>query len=398
MFEIRPILSALSRHKSSTLLIIMQIAITFAVVVNSISIIQQRVSLMNRDSGLKEEQIFSLNITAYAKDYDIEQNMRADLEVLRNTPGIIDAVALNSIPMSGSGSATSVANTRENFDNDVNFSTGVLWGGTHAINTLGVNLIAGRNFREDEVRFDDGTNVPTVVIVTQSLADKLFPDGDALGKQIFRGSYDVTIVGIIEHMSGFWSSWSGFNLNMILPKLETNNILIRAEKNAIPELLGSIEKVLFDRNPERVVSSMRTMSEHRARSYSSDHAMSVILWVVISLLVVITSLGIVGIVSFNISQRTKQIGTRRALGARKVDIHRYFITENILITSVALIVGTILAVAFNVYLVDAFEMTPINWYYLPIGILAMLLMGIFSVWMPAQKASNVSPAVATQNI
>ncbi len=398
MFEIRPILSALSRHKSTTLLIILQIAITFAVVVNSISIIQQRMSLMNRDSGLKEEQLLSLNITAFGKDYAIEQNMRADLELLRNTPGIIDAVALNDIPMSGSGSATSVANSRENYENDVNFSTGVLWGGTQAINTLGVNLIAGRNFREDEVRFDDGTNIPTVVIVTQSLADRLYPDGDALGKKLFRGSYDVTIVGIIKHMSGFWASWSNFDQNMILPKLETNNILIRAEKNAIPELLGSLEKILFDRNAKRVVSSMRTMPEHRARSYSSDHAMSVILWVVISLLVLITSLGIVGIVSFNISQRTKQIGTRRALGARKVDIHRYFITENLLITSVALVLGTILAVVFNVYLVDEFEMTPINWYYLPIGILTMLVMGILSVWMPAQKASKISPAVATQNI
>jgi len=65
---------------------------------------------------------------------------------------------------------------------------------------------------------------------------------------------------------------------------------------------------------------------------------------------------------------------------------------------VALIIGTSLAIGFNIYLVDEFQMTPINWYYLPLGILAMLVMGIMSVWMPAQKASNVSPAVATQNI
>ena len=175
MFEIRPILSALSRHKSSTLLIILQIAITFAVVVNSISIIQQRVSLMNRDSGLKEEQLFSLNVTAFGKDYDIERNMRSDLELLRNTPGIIDAVALNDIPMSGSGSAGGVANSLENLENDASFSTGVLWGGAHAVNTLGVNLIAGRNFREDEVKFDDGTLTPSLVLVTQSFSRSALP-------------------------------------------------------------------------------------------------------------------------------------------------------------------------------------------------------------------------------
>jgi len=266
----------------------LQIAITFAVVINSISIIEQRISLMNRESGMKEEQLFSFKITAFGQDYNIEQNMRQDLQLLRNTPGIIDAEALNDIPMSGSGSASGVANSRESYDNGSSFSTGVIWGGSHTINTLGVNLIAGRNFTPDEIKFDDGTLIPSAVIITQTLADQLYPDGGALGKKIFRGSYDVTIVGIIEHMTGFWSDWSGFDKNLIFPSLETQNIIVRAEKNAIPELMGSIEKLLFERNSNRVISQIYSMSEHRARSYGSDSAMTTILWVVIGLLIVIT--------------------------------------------------------------------------------------------------------------
>jgi len=398
MFEIRPILSALARHKSSTLLIVLQIAITFAVVINSFSIIQQRISVMNRDSGLKEEQLFSLNVTAFGKSYDSEYNMQADLELLRNTPGVIDATSLNHIPMSGSGSASGVANSRENYDNRVRISTGVIRGGTHALNTLGVKLIAGRNFRESEVTFDHYQNSPTVTIITKSLADKLYPDGSALGKKLVGSSYEVTIIGIIEHMSGFWVSWSGFDNNLISPEFETQNILIRAEKNAIPELLGSVENLLFDRNQDRVISEIHTLFEYREKSYSDDRAMSIILWIVISLLVIVTSLGIVGIVSFNINQRIKQIGTRRALGARKIDIGRYFVTENLIITSLGLTLGFVFAIGFNIYLVGTFEISPINWYYLPFGMLFMLVIGILSVWIPAQKASNVSPAVATQSI
>jgi len=162
--------------------------------------------------------------------------------------------------------------------------------------------------------------------------------------------------------------------------------------------LGGVEKILLDRNSNRVITGIRTLKEIKRRSYSDDYAMTKILWTVVILLILITLLGIVGIVSFNVNQRIKQIGTRRALGARKIDIQRYFITENILITSIGLVVGTLIAISFSMYLAQTFNIPPIDWYYYPLGIVVMLIVGVVAVWVPAQKASNVSPAVATQSI
>jgi len=156
--------------------------------------------------------------------------------------------------------------------------------------------------------------------------------------------------------------------------------------------------MLIKRNPERVIFGLRSVAEYRDSSYSGDNAMTTILWIVVILLVLITALGIVGIVSFNVNQRVKQIGTRRALGATRADILRYFLTENILITTLGLMVGTALTVAFNLYLVEHFEMTPFNWFLLPVGIVIMFAVGIISVWMPALRASRVSPALATQSV
>jgi putative ABC transport system permease protein len=116
------------------------------------------------------------------------------------------------------------------------------------------------------------------------------------------------------------------------------------------------------------------------------------------LLVAITALGIVGIVSFNVNQRIKQIGTRRALGATRTDILRYFVTENVLITTLGLFVGTLLTISFNVYLVQQYNMPSFDWYLIPVGIFIMFAVGLISVMMPAVKASKVSPAVATQSI
>ncbi|MBV1910316.1 MAG: ABC transporter permease [Kangiellaceae bacterium] len=403
MFEIKPILSALLRHKSSTLLIILQIAITFAVVVNGTSIIKQRMDLMSRDTGLVNDKLITLNINSFGKNSDQESNIRADLELLRSLPGVVDAAPMNQIPLSGSGDSSGVAVSQEAHDNQEVTGAGMYRGDSHMLNTLGVKLVAGRLFSEDEVTYTSERPDVKALIITQSLADNLFPNGDALGKLLyFGGGIQVPIVGIVEHMSGSWVSWSSFDNNVLMPMVQLQNFrryLIRAEdKQAANHLLGEVEKLLIERNRERVVTGVRSMDELIERAYSDDSAMMTILWIVVILLVLITALGIVGIVSFNVNQRIKQIGTRRALGATKADILRYFVTENLLITSLGLFVGIMMTVGFNVFLADQFEMPEFNWALIPIGTLIMFVIGIVSVWLPAQRASKVSPAIATQSI
>jgi len=401
MLEIRPILSALTRHKSSTFLMILQIAITFAVVINSISIIKQRLDLMNRDTGLAESEMIAFNISPFGENYDLEHNFKADIELLRNTPGVIDALVTNMVPISGSGSSSTVSATEDDANNDEDRGAGFFRGDSHILNTFGLKLASGRNFKPNEIVYSQTFVEPKVVMITQSLADKLYPKNDALGNQIYFWGTSATIVGIIEKLAGPWPSTTQFMDNLIQPIISLSNfnrIIVRIEKSLVSEMLVSVEKTLLARNANRVISNVRSLDEIKRRSYSDDYAMTKILWSVVILLISITLLGIIGIVSFNVNQRIKQIGTRRALGARKIDIQRYFITENILITSMGLVVGTLIAIVFSLYLAQTFSIPQIDWYYYPLGTLVMLLVGISAVWVPAQRASNVSPAVATQSI
>ena len=401
--EIRPIFSALLRHKSSALLIILQIALTFAVLVNSISIINQRLALMARESGLDEQQLVTLNISVFGKNYDFEQNIRADVELLRKTPGVVDAIAINQVPLSGSGDSGLISSSQENFDNFIQVGAGFFSSDSHLLNTLGVTLISGRDFTEEEVEYTSDRPNAKVVIITQSLARKLFGDASPLGKKVFLGGdLQPVVIGVIEKMLGSWVHNPIVEDNILFPYVALSGfkrILIRTEnKAATEEMLGKVEQLLNNRNDQRVIFRVRSLTELRKHSYSQDIAMSKILWLVISLLVLLTALGIVGIVSFNINQRTKQIGTRRALGATQFDIQRYFITENILLSIVGLTLGAVLAILFNIYLVDSYAMSPLDWYLIPYGIILMTLVGIASVWYPAKKASNISPAIATQSI
>ena len=401
MLELKPILNSLKQHKSATLLTILQIAITFAVVVNAISIINQRLDLMARDSGLAESEMLAFNINPFGEGYDIEHNYKADMAMLRSMPGVIDAVITNAVPMSGSGSNTDVAESQRKFDDRQRLASGIFRGDNHFLNTFGIKLLSGRNFTQDEVIYTKEFANPNVVLITKSLADKVYTDGSPLGKQIYFWGINATVIGIIETMAGPWPSSSIFMDNLIHPVMALNNfgrVVVRVEETEMQNLLGEVEKKLLDRNPNRVITAIRSIKEIKKRSYSSDYAMTQILWIVISLLVLITSLGIVGIVSFNVSQRTKQIGIRRALGATKTDIMGYFITENILITGFGIFIGAVTTVLLNSYLVSDFQLTAVHWSYIPIGAIVMLSTGILSVWAPARKASRVSPSVATQAI
>jgi len=119
---------------------------------------------------------------------------------------------------------------------------------------------------------------------------------------------------------------------------------------------------------------------------------------VITLLIGLTALVIVGLSSFHVTQRTKQIGTRRALGARKIDIIKQFMLENWLITSAGAILGIGLTVLVAYWLEVSFESPRLDWRYLPGGILTLWVLSSLAAMEPARRAASVPPAVATRSV
>jgi len=126
--------------------------------------------------------------------------------------------------------------------------------------------------------------------------------------------------------------------------------------------------------------------------------MAIILSIVISLLIGLTALVIVGLSSFHVTQRTKQIGTRRALGARRIDIVRQFMLENWLITTAGAALGIILTVIVAYWLEVSFELQRLDWRYLPAGIVTLWVLSSLAVLEPARRAASVPPAVATRSV
>jgi putative ABC transport system permease protein len=115
-------------------------------------------------------------------------------------------------------------------------------------------------------------------------------------------------------------------------------------------------------------------------------------------LLVVTALGIVGLASFWVQQRTKQIGVRRALGATRGQILRYFQTENFLLASVGIALGMAMAYGINLLLMQHYELARLPAIYLPIGAITLWVLGQIAVFGPARRAAAVPPAVATRSV
>jgi putative ABC transport system permease protein len=401
--EIRPIFSALMRSKVSMILIGVQVAMTLAIVCNALFIIGQRLDHMNRPSGMNEADTFIMSSSGFGEGFNAQAAIREDLATLRQLPGVANATSSNSVPMSNGGWGEGLSLQPNQKTSTAGTTIYIV--DEQALDTFGVKLVAGRNFKAEEIketRFGDRLR-PASIIITRALATKLFPDSDALGKTVYISEDSPSlIVGIVEHTQQPWMDSDEVDNSTFVPTYmpygNTTRYLVRAEPGRRDEVMKMAEQKLAESNTSRIVGRLRTMEEVRNEAYAGDHAMAVILGAVIIALLTVTALGIVGMASFWVAQRTRQIGTRRALGASRRDILRYFQTENFLITTLGLIAGGILAYAFSLWMMQSYQSPRLPWYYVPIGFLCLWALGQLAVLGPAMRASRVPPAVATRSV
>ena len=401
--EFGPIWRAMMRNKGGYLLIALQIAVTMAVMVNAIAIMQERSIKMARPSGIDEANTFSLVSVGFKPDMEEKALIQEDLDLLRNMPGVVNAVETNSFPLRQGGWSEGLH--REPGVGKSVSSSAIYFVDEHGLETFALNLIDGQNFSPEQVVWDsDGDDFwPATVIITQALAEDLYPDheGSYVGQTFwFNDDNPANVVGVVERLQAPWPTWTGVERSMLVPlrrESEFARYVVRTEPGYRDEVLADAEELLSGSNKERIIRGVETATDARKMAYLGDGAMIKMLSFIVILLTCITGLGIVGLASFSVARRTRQIGIRRALGATKPAIVRYFMLENFLVSSVGIITGGILAVALNVVMVQAFALTPLAWYIIPVAMLVLWIVGQAAVAGPARKASGISPAIATRS-
>jgi putative ABC transport system permease protein len=415
--EIGPIASSIFRNRTGPILICLQIALTLALVVNSLFIIQLQMEKISRPLGTDIDNTAIFNVALVDPLDDMEPFIKNDLDEIRRIPGIIDATFLSQPLHAGGGSDNGYRPVLEP-NNDLIRNASFNEVDEHGLNALGVELLYGRNFRADEVLFsapNAQVGASEVVLVTESLAKDLFPDietADVVGKIIYRGEADTTpseIIGIMADVAAHWINYdsefaerSAYNF-MLLPVVQTWNgeghyYVFRTEPGAQDRLMAAVTDKLYEINPDRLLFDPTTQGEIVRRSHEGRRAIATILGVISALMVLITAFGIVGLASFTVNQRTRQIGTRRALGAKKRDILRYFLVENVMLTTIGVLLGSAMAYGIHLFLFSIMHIPRMSFALIPVGVVVLYILGFLAVIGPARRATRVAPAVASRAV
>lgn len=402
--NIRPLLSALRRSPAGAILVTLQVAITLAVLVNATWIVQQRIEQIEAPTGFDTQDTFAIDIGSLSSRFNVAQAESEDLTYLRSLPGVAAATATFGIPLTGYGSFGTHFWAQPGRGGRT-AHTNILAADEQTLGTLGVSLVAGRNFRPAEFQaYVPGKHIqPAEIILTESLAHALFPRGSALGKTIYNGSSaPLTVIGITRDFIGAVGSSATPYYTALVPVAPGEGgfyaLLVRTRPGRRDAILSAAEQHIGASHREGVINTTMTLAAAKEAFETNNRNMVIFLSVVTALMLAVCCLGIFGLTTFNVGSRTRHIGTRRAVGARRSDIVMHFMVENALILSAGALLGSMLALAIGAWLTARYSLPRLDLAYLLAGVTVLWVIGQLAAWQPARRAARVPPSVATRTV
>jgi len=401
--QLRHVLAALPRHKLICLLVVVEIAVAFAILCNAIFVIRERVGQMRIDTGIAENRLIYVHNDGVGEENNaplVERNLLA----LRGLAGVESAVAMFPLPLEN----TSI-NFRPWLTPDMKLrgpAVGMFVGTPGYLDALGLKIVQGRDFSDAEYDGVDQTlkTLSPAVIVTRDLADKLWPRQNPIGKKFWRSpSRGYTVVGVVERLGrGYLRKDFVPEYSAMFPVKPVSFVsalyVMRVAPPDRDRLVRESSDLLLKLNPDMLIDAKGSYTDMRADYFRQDTSLVWLLALVCLAMLLVTALGIAGLANFWVQQRRRSIGIRRAIGASRGDILRYFQAENFLIVGFGIGLGVLLAFVLNLVLMQHYELPRLPLAYLPVGALALWMLGQFAVLGPALRAAAVPPVVATRSV
>jgi putative ABC transport system permease protein len=402
--EFRPIFLSIKHNKAIALLVIIQVAITLTVLSGSLLMTTATLKEWNLPSGIPHDNIISAVPQFYDLDVDVRQSVVDDLARIKALPEVINASPITQRPFDARGRQKVYLEATEEAQE---YDTNIFTGDANLPEVLQLSLIEGRFFREDEVvtgSDQERSSSPPIVMISEDMAKVLFPNNDALGKTIWleKGGSPAQIIGVYSNfMNGEELNYYGQSYRTIIQPLVTwqnrqdPNYLIRVKQGTALGLLESIRNQLY-KTDGRYVNQVEVLTRTQKRMYDGRGSHAIMMLVISFILLLITAFGMAGLVSFLVTQRQKQIGTRRALGATKWDVVRYFMLENGILTTIGIVIGLVLSILFTFVLTEDSGINILDMSYIFGTAFFIILINQLAVYLPAKKAANVAPAIVTR--
>jgi putative ABC transport system permease protein len=381
--------------------VIVEIALALVLLVGAGLLLRSFLRLQSVETGFNARNVLTMRVALPGRVYDqdgkIVNFFNRAVEGLQALPGVESAGAVNFLPFAGPGAVTGFrVDGRPEPPPDRRMITGVSVTDQNFFRTLQIPLKRGRLFTEQETG-----EMRHVVLINEALARKYFPNEEQLGKPIMiglrNGNTPSEIIGVVGDVkqAGFdreaepMAYWP-------IPKstYRTMTFVIRAKSEA-NALAPAARDVIRSLDAQQPVADVRTLESLLGSSIARQRFNTLLLAVFAMLALLLSAIGVYGVMAYSVAQRTQEIGIRVALGARSRDVLKLVVGQGMKLALTGVVIGLIGALALtrlmSNLLFDVSATDPLTFIIVATLLIAAALV---ACWIPARRATKVDPMVA----
>jgi putative ABC transport system permease protein len=379
--------------------VVSQVALSLLLLVSAGLLIRSFDKLLRVEVGFKTERLLTLEYrlprTKYKEPVTQWNFHRQVVERLQEVPGVQSASLVRGLPFSGNGGTTNIVlPDREpppkGMEPEVMFNTAM----PNYFETIGIPLIKGRLFGNQ-----DQANTPAVVVINQTMARRFWPNQDPLGKQVkfAQDGSTATVVGVVGDAKHYWleeeqepQMYDAYSQD---PGLFAT-VVIRTTVEPL-SLTEPVRQAIWKVDADQPMWKIRTVEFLVNRSTADRKFLMALMGIFASLALVLTIIGLYGVISYLVNQRTQEIGIRMALGAQTRDIMRMVLKQGMVLVLTGVALGLAAAwmltrlMARLLYQVSATD--PLT--FATIALL-LITVALLACYIPARRATKVDPLVA----
>lgn len=404
MFHFGPIVRALLQRKLHVFLMVIQLSIVTAIFSTFVDAVKTTYDITKIDSGIAEHEMFAITVRPI-KAYLTYDKVQRDLQAIKQLPYVESVSAMRWSPLSFFAEAISVRT-------EASKESSAIWvhnakSTPEVMNTLKLPIIAGRNFNYSDMALVKTGDIKgaSVVIITNRLAETLFGSANqAVGKFLYEGDEIREIIGVSQDWWGFMRASDGSReLTIFRPQhdefSEEYRYLIRVQNNSMRNAVVEQATALVSKfHDNHLLLWVEKIDESRAAIDAPNIIYAWMMLVMLVVLAIVVAFAVSAQTFFSITQRFKQLGIRRALGATQRDIMIHIQTENMLVCFLGLLVGFPFSIAVSSVVMAVAGGLPVASWCIAASCGLLIAICFLSAHIPLKKMANISPCVATRSL
>ena len=385
-------------------LVVSELSLCLILLISVSLMVKSLYGLLNLDAGFNRENLLTMQISLPQMKYDSDQQVAAFyqrlIEGVRGAPGVVSATAVSPLPLSGMGSNLGFGIAgRPAGAPDAGGDANVLSVGDRYIETMGVPLLLGRPLTEQ-----DGQGGPKAALINQTFARRYFDGQNPIGHQVtFDVTFDgpnpsprwITIVGVVADSKHYVMETEVYPAIYIPRPVHSMTLVARARDNPL-SLLSAVRAEVRKLDRDLPVSNIQTMDQALRARLGPERFAVFLLVIFAAVALSLAAVGLYGVMSYAVSQRTREIGIRMALGARRSDVMMMVVIgQGIKLTGAGILIGLGGALALTRFmetLVLGVSATDPLTYVTIVSLLTVV--ALLACWIPARRATRVDPMIA----